>query len=266
MLLRAFIGKAVYISLRSSTPGSICPFSPICYTYCMISVVIPVKDSLDTLKTTLQSIVYAPTLREIIIVDDCSDNDTQNFIDGLRLDPGMNIRLTRTRNPVHSWTNHSWNVGVHLASQPYIAVVNSDIEVTSRWDVYLTPKLKYYTIVCPHEQVNGKIIKLDPLLHKVDPNMIKGAFYMFKIEDRDKLFPIPTQLTHWYGDRLISDRANELRGVGWSNDVIITHKASSSGRLIPKKEYDAVIHQDLYNYEKLTGKREELIRAELRLS
>jgi hypothetical protein len=172
--------------------------------------------------------------------------------------------LTRTRNPQHSFTNHSWNVGVHLATQPYICVVNSDVTVTSRWDTYLVPKLKYYTIVCPHEKINNTIFKLDPLICRVDPNMIKGAFFMFKAEDRDKLFPIPTNLTHWVGDNILADRANGLNGVGWSTDVIITHQASSSGRLIDKGLYYETAYQDLLNYEKLSGKDMSLIKTEIK--
>lgn len=231
-----------------------------------LSIVIPVYNALESLKITLMSVVNnTDNLYEIILVDDYSDEPTRAFIDGLRLEDSLNCRLIKTRNPKHSWTNASWNIGVALTTGEVIAVMNSDISVAPHWDTELIKILHTHTIACPLEQkADGSIQKLDPLIEKVDPGMIKGACFMFRaMYKHNWLFPIPENLVHWYGDRYLADRANKDKGVGFTEKAMITHAITQSGRLVDPKLYLDTIYQDLLSYEKLSGKDESLIKAEL---
>lgn len=228
----------------------------------MISVVIPVYNALEEFKQTLVSVIYATkNLSEIVIVDDCSDEETREFIETLRVDDSLDIRLIKTRNPEHSWTNASWNIGVQLATQPYIAVLNSDITLSSNWDEYLIETLEGAMIACPFERRGDEIFNLYDIHKKVHPEMIKGSCFMFKREDVHYLFPIPSELTHWCGDHFLADQAtryvtlHDFRApVKFDRRAIITHKPSSSGRLINEEEYNKVIKEDVLNYQKMSNR------------
>jgi glycosyltransferase involved in cell wall biosynthesis len=202
-------------------------------------------------------------LYELIIVDDNSHEETRSFIDGLRMaDNGKasKVRLTKTRNVGHCWTNHSWRIGAKLATGDYIAICNSDIVFSDHWDSYLIDTLKTSTIACPYEMKNGVLIDLDPTIKKIDPLMLKGPCFMFRTEDRDDLFKFPDDIVHWYGDRAIADIANKkMSGVSFNILAHIVHKTTSSGRLVDHDEYKRRIIADLKAYEKWSGRDESLI-------
>jgi glycosyltransferase involved in cell wall biosynthesis len=227
-----------------------------------LSIVIPVFNAVEHLRITLQSVVnHTDNLYEIILVDDYSDEPTRAFIDGLRLNDDLDCRLIKTRNPRHSWTNASWNMGVSLATGDYIAILNSDISVSRHWDTALIKQLDTATIACPYEKKpDGSLQKLDPVIEKVDPKMLKGACFMFQAQYKfDWLFPIPPYLTHWCGDNYLADRANRVNGVKFTEGATITHAITQSGRLIKPEEYNRVCKQDVINYQVFSGRDMSLV-------
>lgn len=229
-----------------------------------LSVVIPVYNALEHLKITLQSLVNnTDNLTELIIVDDASDKETREFIEGLKMRDDMNVTLIKIRLKNHSWTNAAWNKGVAHATSDYIAVANSDITFSPHWDVHLIHKLQRSAVACPVEDRNGTMVELDPVIEQVDPGMIKGACFMFKRRDIGVMFPIPEQLVHWCGDNYIADRANEIAGVSWSEHAIITHAITQSGRLIDKKLYWSTVHKDVLAYQKMSGRKMDRVLKEI---
>jgi len=232
-----------------------------------LSIVIPVYNALDSLKITLQSVINnTDNLYEIILVDDFSDEPTRAFIDRLRLQDNLNCRLTKTRNPQHSWTNASWNMGVKLATGDYIAILNSDVSVSNHWDSALIEQLKTATIACPYEKkANGSVQKLDPIIEKVDPLMLKGACFMFEATYKfDWLFPIPDYLfRHYCGDNFLADRANRVKGVKFTYGAMITHAISQSGKLVKPDEYKRICIQDVENYQAFSGRDMSLVLEQI---
>jgi len=228
----------------------------------MLSVVIPIHNALPFLKKTLQSVLNTTdNLSELILVDDASDEETRVFIDTLRIAPGSPIRLIKTRNPEHSWTNASWNIGVKLATQRYIAVLNSDITLSPSWDTHLIELLRDYSVACPQLSPTQK---LSPIIEEIDPGMIQGACFMFERDEKDYFFPGLLSATHWYLDRYIAKIANEyLSGVGFSPSAIISHAVSQSAKTTKPEEYDNVIKKDLFAWESFTGEREVVVRREM---
>lgn len=225
-----------------------------------LSVVIPVFNAKECLELTISHILHkTTTLRELILVDDNSDKPTQNWIDGLQFEDRMRIRLIKTRNPKHSWTNASWNMGVTLTHEPYIAILNSDVIVGDNWDLHLIETLKTKTIACPYEILSdGSKNKLDPVIERVHPGMIKGACYMFKREDMD-MFPIDSRLTHWCGDNYLADEAEKRNGVGFNEKATIVHGITRSGRLIDPKVYNEICKNDVLTYQRLSGRDMSII-------
>jgi glycosyltransferase involved in cell wall biosynthesis len=223
-----------------------------------LSVVVPVYNAKECLKQMLTSLIEnTDNVGEIILVDDCSDEETRIFIDSLRMRDDSIIRLIKTRNPTHSWFTKSVNTGVRLAHCPYIAVCNSDITFSKGWDSLLIKKLETHRIACPF--ANGK--KLDSLIERIDPEMIQGSCFMFEKKYRSMLFPLPEVLVHWYSDRWLADKVNQMSFVGWAGEI--NHLITQSGKTVKKDEYYKVITKDLVTYEQMTGKKETLIRQEL---
>lgn len=219
----------------------------------MLTAVVPVFNCLSELRVMLSSLVdSSAVLSEIVLVDDKSHTPTKEFINTLDVDSSKDIRLIKTRNPNHLWTNGSWNIGTKLATQKYIAVLNSDIILFKDWDAYLIETLKEATIACPFEKRGDKIFDLYDIHKEVHPGMIKGACFMFKKKDRDKLFEIPQTLTHWCGDHYLADQAAKLDGVKFNKSAIIAHKPSSSSKLVDEDVYRKVTKQDVLNYQKLS--------------
>lgn len=224
----------------------------------MLSIVIPVHNALDHLKSTLYSVIdTTDNLSELILVDDCSDTPTQDFINSITTT--LPIRLTKTRNHTHSWTNASWNIGVRLATGDYIAVLNSDITLSPHWDTHLIKLLSFSTIACPTEKKGTKHFTLDPVIQQVDPNMIKGACFMFRRQDTRRLFPIPPQLIHWTGDNFLADKANNMKGVAFSAEAVITHAITQSGRTTNQHAYREVTLNDVLNYQEMSGRDMSLV-------
>jgi len=156
-------------------------------------------------------------------------------------------------------------MGVKIASGDYIAILNSDISVSPHWDTELIKTLEKYTIACPFEQRQRVLSKLDPLIEKVHPGMIKGACFMFKAQYKhDWLFPIPSIFTHWCGDNFLADRAAKMHGVGFNRKAFITHGITHSGRLIDPKVYKDVCRQDVLSYQSFSGRDMSLVLEQIK--
>jgi glycosyltransferase involved in cell wall biosynthesis len=221
----------------------------------MLSVIVPAYNAKDFLEQTIASL-FKTTKNdfELIIIDDFSpDLRVKKFIQELN---SPQVRITKIFNIEHKWTNYNWNLGVQLAQGEYIAILNSDITLSKDWDTYLMGLLKTSTIACPTEKGKGH---LDPVIAKIDPNMIKGACFMFKKEDIGKLFPIPPVLKHWCGDNILADRANQVRGVSFCDEAIIQHFASSSAKTIDPTLYKRRILHDLESYHRLSDRNMKVI-------
>lgn len=225
-----------------------------------LSIIVPIHNGVDFLPHTLNNLVlscYYPI--ELILVDDFSDKPTKDFIETVSIDRPH--KLIKLANAQHSWTNFSWNKGVEVASSPYIAVINSDVFTPPNWDFDLIGSLRKGTISCPYERTshNGPSYKLLDVHSKHFPHMIKGSCFMFRADDKDKLFPIPPQIKHWCGDNVIADRARELNGTYFNPNVIITHLVSQSARTIPQAKYNERIKEDLKQYGILSGRNLDFI-------
>lgn len=225
----------------------------------MLSIVIPVHNAHEFLGQTLLSLVATTHFDfELILIDDFSKEETRKYVQGVEiLAPGITVR--KIFNSEHKWTNYCWNIGASEANGVYVAILNSDIILSQGWDKILMKGLKTATISCPYE--DGR--RLDPVIEKVAPNMIKGACFMFKKSDVHKLFPIPAEIKHWCGDNWLADRAERWGKVVFCPDAKIKHFISQSAATVPKEEFRVRILEDLDAYEKISGRDMSLIRSML---
>ncbi|RLD75971.1 MAG: hypothetical protein DRJ15_16155 [Bacteroidetes bacterium] len=220
-----------------------------------LTIVLPVFNARDFLEQTLSSIFQNTESKfDIILIDDLSDGETREYVKKIE---APEVDILKVLNEEHLWANANWNKGAMMAYGEYIAILNSDITLSKGWDLPLIKLLKEKTIVCPYEENKPK---LDPVIAKTDPRMIKGAAFMFKNKDVEDLFPIPAELKHWCGDNFLADRANEMDGVGFAKESTIRHYYSKSGVTIAPEIFNERVAEDVQNYEELSGRDMSLIR------
>lgn len=97
----------------------------------LTSVIIPTYNRLATLKRALDSVLkqnYRPI--EIIVIDDASTDDTQNFLQKYKkgLAPKGGVNLVTFTNKKNIWIGATRNVGLKYACGEYIAFLDSDDE------------------------------------------------------------------------------------------------------------------------------------------
>ena len=99
-----------------------------------VSVVIPVFNAEDTLKTTLDSIIHQSfTDFEIIAIDDCSQDNSSNILTHYA---SSNSKLKVIRNIDNVGAAISRNIGINASNGKYIAFIDSD-------DIWYEQKLEY---------------------------------------------------------------------------------------------------------------------------
>jgi GT2 family glycosyltransferase len=102
----------------------------------LVSIVIPVYNNYDYTLRCIASVFLADdgVPLEIIVVDDCSSDETQTELSGCDA-------ITYSRNPENVGFIHSCNRGAALASGEYVVFLNNDTVVLDNWlssmiDVY----------------------------------------------------------------------------------------------------------------------------------
>lgn len=97
----------------------------------MVSVIIPAYNSAATIEDAVRSALSQSADVEVIVVDDCSADNTQEVLDRYRNVPGVRL----VRNERNMGAAASRNRGVELASGRYVAFLDAD-------DIWLDGKLE----------------------------------------------------------------------------------------------------------------------------
>lgn len=99
-----------------------------------VSIVTPVRNRKVLLRELIESLwaqTLDPELYEIVIIDDCSTDDTPSMLEELQKQSPC--RLVYRAMTTHYGSVHSRNEGVRLASGNIIAFTDSDCRVTPTW-------------------------------------------------------------------------------------------------------------------------------------
>ena len=138
--------------------------------------------------------------------------------------------------------NEAWNEIVSKAKWEYILIINDDI-IIEKWTIEkMIQLLQYHMITCPYftrADNNQKI-------YSSTGRKIIGFCYMFKASDKDKLFPIPSDLKLWYWDDWLYWRCNfDMWLWGrihhWESKTILGKEH--------KERCDKIIERDKYAWE-----------------
>ncbi len=88
----------------------------------LVSVVMPVHNGEKTIRAAVESAFRQDHILELIVVDDCSTDGTQQVLDGF----GKDERLVRVRSDVKLGAAGARNRGVSMARGKYVAFLDSD--------------------------------------------------------------------------------------------------------------------------------------------
>jgi glycosyltransferase involved in cell wall biosynthesis len=106
----------------------------------LISIVIPTKDRVESLKKVLPSYLNQEYLKEIIIINDGSTDNTDTYIVGLLR---TNPLLKYIKNPVNKGVPTSRNIGIAKAKGKYIFFGEDDVELAQNHISTLLKHLKF---------------------------------------------------------------------------------------------------------------------------
>ena len=101
-----------------------------------IDIIIPVHNALDDVKRCLLSV--EPTLlqnHQLIIIDDGSGEETNEFLQGFQSSRQSFVTLIRHEDPL-GYTKAA-NVGLRVSTSDYVILLNSDTIVPDRWSLKL---------------------------------------------------------------------------------------------------------------------------------
>lgn len=156
-----------------------------------VSVIIPNYNGSALLKQylpfTLEAVTAADIVYEIIIVDDCSTDNSVKFI--TETYPQINL-VTNTENKGFSF---SCNRGIDQARYELILLLNSDVKLTpdyfdhqwkyfSRWDTF--------GVMGCIKDMDGKHIQDAARVPKMNGFKLKTAYFYYTTEDKDRLYTL----------------------------------------------------------------------------
>ena len=96
----------------------------------LVDIVVCVYNALEDVKVCLNSVVECTQNFRLIIVDDCSDWETQSFLQEFVVKFPEHILV---RNKINLGYTKSANNGLMLSNADYVVLLNSDVIVTSNW-------------------------------------------------------------------------------------------------------------------------------------
>lgn len=198
----------------------------------------------DILSQLLENLYQDPMVEEIILINNCSLSDK---IPGIPLNNKLLI-VSRGRN---LYVNPSWNLGVELSTQDYIAILNDDIIISD----------KLFTGVCQLDfDTIGILGACHPMIEETDnPTRfsiasfeILGArirpwgFGIFMAMKKSDYVKIPEDMLIWCGDDYLFHNIAKKGKINTLLGATIKTKMSATS---DDKSFDEIKDRDveLYN-------------------
>jgi glycosyltransferase involved in cell wall biosynthesis len=162
-------------------------------------------------KQSVDSLIENTTnLKEVIIIDDCSKEDYNDFfynwLNNKTKDKDINIKYHKFENP--SGVTMAWNFGVQLVTHEYIAVVNNDVLFSPEWDEPLIEGLSEDVLLASPYHTRHDVPDDWPKgsgRHSNDFNMLGCAFMTTK-SGWEKIGKIDERIKIWYNDNWLVKR------------------------------------------------------------
>jgi GT2 family glycosyltransferase len=135
----------------------------------VLSIVIPVYNKYNFTKSCLNDLFHLPTDHEIIVIDNCSTDETQSMLDN-------NKEIVYHRNNENLGFAKACNIGYGISTAPNVLFLNNDIRVKSDKSTWTQPLIK----MCPFALVGPTMGQLDNKLNFVKEanHFLPGKSYL----------------------------------------------------------------------------------------
>ena len=170
------------------------------------SIVIPTLWKSNRTDKLLKDLEGCEYVDEIIVIDNASIYETDRTIGKIRMISfGENI-----------YVNPAWNLGVKIAKNDSIALINDDINFNPNiFEVINSEVLDMFGIIGMGEgnykyeidETNG------PYIDRWKPGINDGGWGCFIMFDKKNWINIPDNIKIWYGDNIIKDINPAPKGI-----------------------------------------------------
>jgi len=106
----------------------------------VLAVIVPAYNEAKTIASVLERVLAQPSVREVIVVDDCSSDGTWELLQTLA---ASNPKIRVTRHSRNEGKGAALRTGISLATAPFLIIQDADMEYDpSEYPILLQPLLE----------------------------------------------------------------------------------------------------------------------------
>lgn len=207
-----------------------------------VLVGIPVFRIKELVQRCLDSVIGTPS--DVLVVDNASDEDVKDTI--------SKYKVVTITNSVNGFCNGAWNQILEyglIHEYDVIALGSSDVKLHDGWFSAITNRFENYPKEVCLPSIGDPVN--NPDFHKAEyaNGGVPGYFTFLNRESAQKIYPIPKNLKHWFGDQHIFET---LRSDGWKVAVLSEVRAYHNQSAITARTPEAytAIEQDIKEWNK----------------